>query len=448
MKQARIPTILGLLIVSAGLAISVFFVRYQTKSTLIANPNFAPKNILISNLKPNQFTISWKTDDETVGFVTYGMDSSLGKVVPDNRDKNLNQQGKYKLHFTTVTGLSPQGKYYFKIGSTDGVYGGNIKISKNCNDFLNASFESLPFMITMPPIFEPLTIRAVPISGAINLDNNLAAKGALVCLQFSNSLPLSDLSGKDGSFLIPLFTVLGSDLSEVKSIDDNTSEEILVSGENKEMSKVTLLSKNDHPVPNIILGKDFNLTIENLPSPTQLPTPTPTQNNNLLFDIKSPSGTVSDTLPTFRGTGKAGEVLTIKVESEEVIKTTVKIDENGFWSWTPPKNLSPGKHTVTITAVDTNGKLSKIVKDFIVLASNPILPVSAGSPSSKLSPTPTFTPTPTSTPTPIPTETATPTPTAGLLETANPFYFNLSLTIGIICFTLGIGTFFIKPKGN
>ncbi|MDD4938421.1 MAG: Ig-like domain-containing protein, partial [Candidatus Shapirobacteria bacterium] len=125
--------------------------------------------------------------------------------------------------------------------------------------------------------------------------------------------------------------------------------------------------------------------------------------------ITNPSDneTVSTKKPEFFGDGPAGEKLTIKVESPIVYTDEITINEDGTWNWSPPENLTPGEHTITITG-SNNTILSH---KFVVLAAEDEPSFSASGSAEIETPTPSPTEIPTPTPTSIPTPTLNPTST-------------------------------------
>ncbi|GER17706.1 Ig-like domain-containing protein [Variovorax boronicumulans] len=67
-----------------------------------------------------------------------------------------------------------------------------------------------------------------------------------------------------------------------------------------------------------------------------------------------PGGQTDDTRPDFFGTGTPGNTITMYDNGKEIGKTLV--DGNGAWHFTPPKDLSEGNHSITITESDPAGR--------------------------------------------------------------------------------------------
>lgn len=476
MKEFRFPTLIGIIIILFGLFGAMYLANSRTGLFLQADLSLQPKNLLISSLRPDQFTVSWKTEKETEGFVAYGETKNLGLNALDKRDVYAKKRGSYFNHYVTIYNLQPDNTYYFKVGSGSILFGGNFSLSQNCQDFIN-TFNNNPFGITMPNV-EQLMARTEPVNGLFSSDisGKNPIPGVIVCLQIKNALPLTDLTSNSGSFVIPLFSLLSKDLTLITELNKEAEEEIIAFGPLGELTSARLKSRQDHPVPILSLGETYDFTKEvnsikitptftpaitsslsltptNASSstsklvsitPTLTATPTTTPPVELIFPLNK----VSDQLPTFRGKGKPGLVFDIEVESPLTFKDTVKIDSNGFWSWTPPSNLAPGLHSITMTGRDEKGELIKLVKSFTIIAANPILAVSAGTPSATLAPIATLPPSPTPTNIPLPTNTPTliPVPTIQLPASGISTPYIFFLTSGLLSIMLGIAMSFNSKK--
>ena len=113
----------------------------------------------------------------------------------------------------------------------------------------------------------------------------------------------------------------------------------------------------------------------------------------------------SNQKPVLKGKGTPNQNVQITIHSSQQIQATVNTDANGNWSYQPNAPLSPGSHTITVTAKDSLGVLQTITQAFTVYAA-------------ETSPTPT---TETNTPTPTLTvATANPSPSDSLTLTATP----------------------------
>jgi hypothetical protein len=260
--------------------------------------------------------------------------------------------------------------------------------------------------------------------------NSNPVEGAIVYLSLANANPASTLTKSSGSWVIPLNLVRSADLSSWAAYDKEASiEETFVQAGSLGTATVVATTKNDSPMPKIILGQnfDFRQVAEEKPQPTPTQTQTPEATGASKFAIE-PTATSSATAtsagkltiinpepgeeintpkPEFLGTGPAGGTLTITIQSPATYSGTVKVDSKGNWKWTPPSNLEPGQHTITAKYIDQNGKEQKISHTFVVLAAGTSeLPAMTATPSA--SATPSVTPTPTTkiaSPSPTPTST-------------------------------------------
>ncbi len=244
-NKIKIPTLLGLGVLLAGLFSATILVGqdqlFQTRATTSATP----KSILLTNLTSNSASIIWQTDIETTGFATIGTTQSASdKTYNDERDSNAPQ--KHSLHSVTLTNLLPQTTYYFKVNS-----GGTF-------------FESKEHTFTTPESSD--TTNLPPVIASV-VDSNLQpVSEALVVLNLVDGKALSTITKLSGSFILPL-----SGITEEQ-------QTTLVIYNNQLKSEVVLTLPTQKPLSTpIILGQNQNL----------VPQPTPTPNLLLKYDLNS-----------------------------------------------------------------------------------------------------------------------------------------------------------------
>ena len=75
MKKAKIPTIIGIILLIFGLATGVILVQNRQIFRLGAEGQNSPKDVRVSNIASSSLTVSWITDVQTTGFVKYGESS-------------------------------------------------------------------------------------------------------------------------------------------------------------------------------------------------------------------------------------------------------------------------------------------------------------------------------------------------------------------------------------
>lgn len=411
MKKVRlIPTFFAIIVLILGISLGVVLIKQGSKFFLKANPDFTPKQVKISNVTDSSFSVSWITDSQTSGFVNYGPNEDLIFTAEDDRDQISGKVDSFLVHHVTIRDLKPATTYFFEIESGGETFDNN-----------GESYQ----VTTAPTIQAPAPANDVAY-GSIISQNGSPMEGVIIYLSLPNASPLSTLTKTSGNWVIPLNLGRSTDLSSWASYDkEATIEEIFVQGGVLGTATAVGVTKYDSPLPTITLGQSYDFR----KAPVE-PTATPTNqvvslDNRLRGNQGFSSASVplaiinphqgekiNSSRPEFMGTGPKGEKLKITLNSTEATNDQVTIDESGSWAWTPPKNLAPGEHIITVTLSD--GK--KIVRNFTILASEGEgLPYFSASPSATLTPTisisPKTSPTPTLiiTPSLRPTQTITPT---------------------------------------
>lgn len=375
-KIRRIPTILGILIILAGVAAGVLLIKEGSGWFTRAQPEIVPKQVEITNIMDNSFTVSWITDSQTNGFLQYGTEGGLSYNAPDDRDQLSGGKGNFLIHHVMVKNLSPATTYFFKINNS-----------------------GQPYQVTTASTTaDPAPPNDVAYGTVVN-QNGSPVEGAIVYLSLTNVAPLSALTKASGSWVVPLNLARSADLTTWAFYDREAStEEIFVQGGLLGTATAVATTKYDSPLPTITLGQSFDFRkAPLLPTPTFSQALPPLSKFSLVTIINPSQGEeVNTPKPEILGTGPAGQTLTIVVNSSESFTTQVTINEDGTWSWIPPADLPPGEHTVTVSLTDGQ----RISRSFVILAAG-------------LSDLPSFTATPsaTITPSPMPTFTPTPTPT-------------------------------------
>lgn len=459
-KEKRLPTILGILIITVGIGVATLLTQRVQLFFLKAEPSIIPQEIKISNLGSQSFTVSWITpDNPSAGYLKYGSSPSLGKVVLDERDQKIDALGQYTLHYVTVSGLNPKGTYYFVVVSQEKDYNNNGSPYSITTIATNYKFQTI-----------------APTYGVILEENGKTAREGIVYVKVGSSDLVSTLIKPSGNWLISLDSLVNQNTKGPLEILPEDYEEILVRGKQKSSKAITSLDRNA-PVPEITLGKDYDFRNPSPPPEKTLKinvSPLATPSFNL---IQPATEAAIPGQPFFRGNGIPGKTVTIKVESTDILTGEARVDGGGNWTWQPPKDLPPGKHTVTITSTDDQGNLLTIVRNFLILASGtqvaeaatpsatptvsslptptpirtptPIPPTRGPIPTSSPIPTPTVkaTPTPTPTPKPVPSLTLTPTPVATTSPLPEPGDLLLTLILAVsgLIFS-GLGLYSLKSK--
>lgn len=429
MRKNKLPTIIGIILLIAGIAAGVFLIQNRQIFRLGATPEEVPKDVRITNITGSSFTVSWVTDKQVEGFIKYGKsETSLEKTELDEIN------GKSHTHFLAIRGLKPQTDYYFEINSGGNKYDNSGSVWK---------------ATTGPELAQPSQSNI--ISGSVLTTSGSPAKNALVYVDVGGGVSLTTVTSDSGSWLIAISSVRTKDLSSYIQIDPaNTVVEISVQTGSLGIGSAQIYPQSAKPAPPIILGevKDFknlppNETGEMPEASVNLPdtatasskfevdeTSKPETSETVTLESIKEGETVTSTKPEFFGEGPPSTKITITVESDPV-SDDIAVSGEGSWNWSPPENLSEGIHKITISWRDADGILRTLTRTFVVQA--------AEGPSFESTPSATTTPTPTLSPNPTASSTATPAPTSTASATSVPIPDSGSLTPTYLLTIMGVG---------
>jgi len=419
----RIPTVLGMILLVAGISVSLWLVENGSLDISRAAPGDQPKDVRITNVSDTSLTVTYSTDKPVLGTLLYSDEATPDKIAIDDRDQRSGVPGEYRYHYITIKNLDPGKKYFFKIVSGENSY------LDNGSPFTMTTAEKIPGSPPSQP----------PIVGKVILSDGTTPSEAVVFMNTDNSQTLSVMVKTDGSYILPLNSLRTNNLGSYVTLLDDSIIKLLLSGIGG-TSSVSVLAKQINPVPVVTLSNNYNFTISDTATDTSLPTDFsgfPTLNaieeeagqiSTADVDIESPTDqeAFSDQQPLFSGTAVPSEDVEIEINSETAIKANVTADSNGRWSFRPDTPLEPGEHTITIKTRDEFGILKAITRSFVVYAEGSQFTDPSISPPAS-TPTPTVVATNTPSPTPvIPTDAPSPTPTqipavgGEILPTATP----------------------------
>lgn len=437
--QKQIPVLAGLaVLVIALVAGLVMFSDGLGVFAPRATPQTTPKQVKITNVGDKAFTVSFYTDETTVGFVKYGLVADTLKTqASDDRDQLTGSVGKFSLHHITVKSLKPNTAYYFTVGTGSG-----------------SSFDNngVPFMVktaadpgTPPPV-------AKTVYGNVMTPGGTPAEGSVVYLAAEGGGELSALVKASGSWAISLASARVSDGTSYLNITDDTALTVFVqSAPLSQTAQVSTTVKEAQPLADVTLGKTVALDESAIDEPTPEPTTeadsasdsaevqdtpaasasaTPSPTLSLAPLAASPSASASSKsatvaasasaktatpsavlnleqlaskpgstavvipAPKIMGMAKPSVEVKVSVHSEVEITDTVTADANGNFTLDLSKyqDLEPGEHTVTYSYTDpTTGQEVTKTQTFTVAPKQlAMAPLGAGT-------TPTVTPTKTST---------------------------------------------------
>lgn len=398
----RIPSLLGIIFLIGGAFLTAYLVQHQIILFSQAAPTNIPRNITITNISDNVFSVVYTTSQSTTGSVILGSDpTKTDKLVLDDRDQASGTAKNYFVHHITIKNTSPDTAYSFFILSGTDVFGAD----ENKTAFVLRTGKA----ITSEPSNQP------PLTGKV-ADSTSA--DALVILTPENGASVSTLIKSDGTYFLPLNALRDSSSQSYLSLSQKSVLSFLFL-KNGISSHVKAFVSQADPLPLIAIGQDYDFTtLSTLPSnsssasssatptpPTAAPLPAFEEtNDSQVVSLNVPTEGTPDDQPLLKGTGIPDETVSIEIHSDQVITDSVTVNKNGQWSYRPSTPLTPGVHTITIKSLNAKGLLQTITQSFTVYAE--------GSQSIEPSVSPTTSPTDTPTPTQAPL--ATPTPTRAL----------------------------------
>lgn len=392
LMKKQIPTLLGLVVLIAGLAIGAFLFSEGTGIFLPrATPETTPKSIRLSNLTDQGFSVTFVTDAATSGFIRYGKDPDKLTQVGDQRDQLTGTVGEYTLHqISVLRGLEANTTYYYVLGTGNGAL-----FDDNGEPF---TIKTAKKAGTQP--------QAMTVFGSVVTRSGAPAAGAVVFVTPPGAGTMSSLVTNTGSWAISLSNARKTDGSDYAPVAIGDLLSIQVAAVNpSENTQLTAPVEAETAIA-IKLGTDqadvsettpTEVTAEEVvtPSPTASPTATPTatptaatQSANLadiselldeteVLPPTTPVATLSGVLelaeadpatgstppvvetstPVITGTALPNVTVTIVVNSETQLDAQVVADENGNFELDISqyqKELEPGDHSITYSYVDPN----------------------------------------------------------------------------------------------
>ena len=378
----------------------VFLTRSRLNLNSKASGDCHPVNIQLTNITQNSADISFSTTSNCL------IDLSVNNLTYSDIRFDNSQSQSAKLHYFQINNLKAAASYQYQL-----ITNGNL-ISNNDYKFDTAAAFS----------------GSVPTSnlawGRVFTSDNRPAAGAIVYLNIPGAAPLSSVVTASGNWNISLATSLNQDKTDWFTPPvQKTDEDIIVYGEDGLTSQITNNTEHNNPVPDIILGQNSFVSPDDaIPTDSAglLTTITPPVNNNDLEIINPNDGESLSTLkPDFFGKAPVNSKIDIKIESPVIINGEAVSTSDGSWNWSPPSDLTPGEHTITVSAKNpSTGLMETISRKFIVYASDTGLAFNASASASLITPTAVILPT--DIPTLVPTvRTAKPSTDSGVPVTGN-----------------------------
>ena len=400
-KEKRFPTILGLIFLIVCIAVGVYLTRSNTSLGSKASGDCTPVNPQVANITNSSADIS---------FYTTAL-CSASVSVNNQLFSDIKLDVATKIHYFQIKNLKNNTVYNYSV-----ISGGQ---SYNETSF---SFET-----GSSPISELPTSNLA--WGKVLAADSQSTVGAVVYLNIPGASPLSSFVTTDGNWSVSLANSFNDSHTDWFVPPQNpVDEDIVVISEDGTTTQVTNSTAVNNPVPNIIIGHDSL----SAPLVTTIPvgkiTDTTSAVSEKAVDIFNPqeNETLNVTRPDFFGTAPVNSSVVIEVHSDTIVSGNSQADSTGSWHWSPPSDLTPGQHTITVKVQDSAGVWQTVTRNFTVLAADSGGPAyEASGSATNLTPTATVKPLATSTPTPVIAVSQTPTATlqptsVSVIETAAP----------------------------
>lgn len=235
-NKFKIPTILGLGLIAAGIISGILLVIKDQAFLTKASPNLVPQNITVSNIEDEEVTVSWQTSAQTSSFVTFGTKNPQEKEVLDDRDTQTPKA--YSLHYVTIKNLQPDTTYLFKI-----ISGRLTSEIKNFKTAKSASFQN----------------GFGPIIGTV-FDENNPLDQAIAYLSISDATIQSARLTNLGNFLIPISLMRKIDLSDTFQPKEGDVAKLTIISDKGTSSVLFKINAEGVELPPIKLGENLDLT--------------------------------------------------------------------------------------------------------------------------------------------------------------------------------------------
>ena len=371
----RIPSILGLVVLIAGLVGGAVLVRQRQQVQPRAAAGGEPVDLAIGNISDQSFSVSWTTAEQVAGGVFLGT-----RRINDVRDLKT-KLSESTTHLVTVDGLEQAKGYEFRVESGGEEY----------------DSQGRPFAVTTAASLG----GSLPVSdvaqGIVKTGGGAGAGGTIVYAQLPGGQLLSSMTADSGNWVMPLSTSRTADLSGWLSYDRvATVYTIRADGGLEGKATATVITGIDQPVPPITLGQNYDFrqpaqerqAASDKQQSTSQPSRPPESSLRSLFNFEdlgpvtpvatgvtllNPGGEgekVSTTKPELFGDGPKETQVNITVESSEIVKGNAVVGDDGKWKFAVPADLTAGNHTVTLQWIDAEGIIQTLKRSFIVQAAS------------------------------------------------------------------------------
>lgn len=406
MRSKKIPVLLGILLLIVGAVVGVMYLGQGTDFLPRAAPEYIPREVKLTNVGANGFTVSWVTREPTIGFVQYGTDpDDLTETAVDERDQLSGSNGSYRSHYVSLQQLDPLTTYYYKLGSQANQLYDNDGTAFNTTT--GPALESDP---------DPDAAYGVVVTPA-----QTPAAGTIVYLMLPQGTPLSGLVQQDGNWTIDMAQSRTQSLQNYLTYDPvNDPVTLLMRADETQTAQVTALTQSLRPLQQVVLGDVVDIRRDD----SQAPAAIEESKFSISEFVVTEPGDVGDivvaTLPRddmvldsdsliFEGTAPLGASLTVSVHGPVILTSTASVANDGTWTWEPREHMMPGSYVFSANYTDDSDMFHSVTRSFQLGAAAEGSPQYSATPSATLAPSPTARPT--AKPSVVPT--VTPSPTLG-----------------------------------
>lgn len=220
MFNRRIPTLVALFILIVGF-LAILFGLTQFQSLISkATPSNMPRDVTFSNFREGTLTVSWTTEEPTIGTILLDKEK---KFFGDDRDKDGISR-KYTYHHVTISTTTPTADLTIlllsatKYGTVDKNARYSLSVPQNdvceIKDVPGIPLSCFPFRIKIPSTHGVNLWALGPKNGVVlKSDQITPVSGGLVYFSFANSTIQSTIINPDGTWIMPLSTLMTKDLT-------------------------------------------------------------------------------------------------------------------------------------------------------------------------------------------------------------------------------------------
>jgi hypothetical protein len=402
----KIPSFFGI----GVFVLSIGVITWLTGNVILFGTKAAtgatPKQVTITNITDHSFTVTYVTDSLVLGSVSSGIDSKFGTLTLDERDLAATSPIPHHVHSIQVQNLTPTTHFFFAIISDGEKY----------------LLQNKPYEVSTAS--KQTSLNTNMASGQVSLASGAAPAEGLVYLSNTDSQIISTLLQVDGSYKLPVGTILKKDLTGPLITSPDTLLQIKAVT-STEQASATVLAGQVNPIPRLALSNTYDFTVASsdgdasinatgsatpdashsasLPLPSTAPVSAPV----ILFP--KDNAELKDPQPTFTGKALPNTSIDLTISSENTISQSLLSDSDGNWEYKPPNPLTPGVYTITAASVNAQGEVENVARSFTVNASGSKFAQPSVGPKN-LTPSPIELPTATPTASPSPTLVLTSTP--------------------------------------